>query len=167
MSETRRATVMLIQRGDPEIAGALMAGIIAGRAEAARGTTSSDPTLRVGPPVHGPAGPVSLETAHCAVSRAFDAPEGEGFGETVESVEIVTVEQDKWRRVARQVRVAVGNNKTAEDYRLMIVKARCEYAVHRRTGPAHTAARKLLLAWVMLCQGIRRAYREQDRILRP
>jgi len=51
MSETRRATVMLIQRGDPEIGGALMAGVIAGRAEAERrGTTSSDPTLRVGPP---------------------------------------------------------------------------------------------------------------------
>ena len=28
MSETRRATVMLIQRGDPEIGGALMAGVI-------------------------------------------------------------------------------------------------------------------------------------------
>ena len=166
MSEQKRAAVMLIQRGDPEIAGALMAGVIAGRAEAARGTTSSVSAEAL-PPAHGSADPISLKSVHRTDFRAFDAPEGEGFGETVESVEIVTVEQDKWRRVARQVRVAVGNNKTAEDYRLMIVKARCEYAVHRRTGPAHTAARKLLLAWVMLCQGIRRAYREQDRVLRP
>lgn len=137
----RRATVMLIQRGDPEIAGALMAGVIAGRAEAARGNPSTADAV-----------PLPFQGRH-------EAP--------VEAVEIVTVEADKWKRVARQVRVAVGNNKTAEDYRLMIVKARCEYAVHRRTGPAHTAARKLLLAWVMLCQGIRRAYREQDRVLRP
>lgn len=139
MADTRRAMVAIIQRGDPEIAEALMAGAMAGRAK--KRTTSFDPTLRVGPP----------------------SPEGEGLGETVE---IVTVEADKWRRVARQVRVAVGNDKTAEDYRLMIVKARCEYAVHRHTGPAHTVARKLLLAWVMLCQGIRRAYRMQDRVLR-
>ncbi len=144
MSETRRATVMLIQQGDPEIAGALMDGMIAGKAKAVGDSLS-----------HG-----------CAAT----APSGrEPFGDDaqgVESVEIVTVEADKWRRVARQVRVAVGNDKTAEDYRLMIVKARCEYAVHRHTGPAHTVARKLLLAWVMLCQGIRRAYRMQDRVLR-
>lgn len=144
MSENRRAMVTIIQRGDPEIAGALVAGIATGRAEAARGTTSSDPTLRVGPP----------------------SPEGEGFDEAAEAVEIVTVEADKWKRVARQVRVAVGNDKTAEDYRLMIVKARCEYAVHRHTGPAWDVARKLLLAWVMVCQAMRRAYRAQERVLR-
>ena len=144
MAETRRAMVAIIQQGDPEIAGALMDGMIAGKAKAVGDSLS-----------HG-----------CAAT----APSGrEPFGDDaqgVESVEIVTVEADKWRRVARQVRVAVGNDKTAEDYRLMIVKARCEYAVHRHTGPAHTVARKLLLAWVMLCQGIRRAYRMQDRVLR-
>lgn len=144
MPDTRRAMVAIIQRGDPEIAGALMDGMIAGKAKAVGDSLS-----------HG-----------CAAT----APSGrEPFGDDaqgVESVEIVTVEADKWRRVARQVRVAVGNDKTAEDYRLMIVKARCEYAVHRHTGPAHTVARKLLLAWVMLCQGIRRAYRMQDRVLR-
>lgn len=43
MPDTRRATVMLIQRGDPEIGGALMAGVIAGRAEAERRGASSDP----------------------------------------------------------------------------------------------------------------------------
>ena len=144
MADTRRAMVAIIQQGDPEIAGALMDGMIAGKAKAVGDSLS-----------HG-----------CAAT----APSGrEPFGDDaqgVESVEIVTVEADKWRRVARQVRVAVGNDKTAEDYRLMIVKARCEYAVHRHTGPAHTVARKLLLAWVMLCQGIRRAYRMQDKVLR-
>lgn len=83
-----------------------------------------------------------------------------------EAVEAVTVTADKWKRLARQVRVAVGNDKTAEDYRLMIVKARCEYAVHRHTGPAYTVARKLLLAWVMVCQAMRRAYRAQEKVLR-
>lgn len=134
MSEQRRATVVMIQRGDPEIAGALMAGVMAGRGNREQGTGNRDSVPEARP---------------------------------VESVEIVTVETDKWRRVARQVRIAVGNDKTAEDYRLMIIKARCEYATHRRTGPAHAVARKLLLAWVMLCQGIRRAYRAQDRVLRP
>lgn len=145
MSEQRRAAVMLIQRGDPEIAGALMAGVMAGKgvaAEVDRATrTSSDP---------GEAG------------ATF--PRGEGYGE---SVEIVTVQRDKWRRVARQVRIAVGNDKTPEDYRLMIIKARGDYAIHRRTGPAHAVARKLLLAWALLWQGIRQAYRAQDRVLRP
>lgn len=140
--------VMLIQRGDPEIAGALMAGVMAGRAGATgRGTTSSVTADAVTP-----------------------STEGEGFwrggGQAVESVEIVTAEADKWRRVARQVHIAVGRNLTAEDYRLMIVKARRKYATHRRTGPAYTVAWKLLLAWVMLCQAIRMAYRAQDRVLR-
>lgn len=141
MPDTRRATVMLIQRGDPEIGGALMAGVMEGRAAAAA-RTSSDP----------------------ASGATF--PKGEGFEETVEAVEVVTVTADKWKRVAKQVRVAIGNTKTAEDYRLMIVRARCEYAVHRHTGPAYTVARKLLLAWVMVCQAMRRAYRAQDRVLR-
>ena len=145
MSEQRRATVMIIQRGDPEIAGALLDGMIAGRAKAVGDSLS-----------HG-----------CAAT----APSGrEPFGgdvQGVESVEIVTVERDKWRRVARQVHVAVGRNLTTEDYRMMIVKARCDYAVHTRPGPLHTFAGKLLLAWALICEGIRRAYRAQDRVLKP
>lgn len=144
MSDTRRAMVAIIQRGDPEIAEALMDGMIAGKAKAVGDSLS-----------HG-----------CAATAPSGREPFGGDAQGVESVEIVTVEADKWRRVARQVRVAVGNDKTAEDYRLMIVKARCEYAVHRHTGPAHTVARKLLLAWVMLCQGVRKAYRMQDRVLR-
>jgi len=149
VSETRRAMVTIIQQGDPEIAGALVAGVMAGRAEAERRGATSSGTAGAVPP----------------------SPKGEGFweadGQPAESVEIVTVTADKWKRVARQVRVAIGNTKTPEDYRLMIVRARCEYAVHRHTGPAYTVARKLLLAWVMLCQAMRRAYRAQERVLRP
>lgn len=148
MSENRRAMVTIIQQGDPEIAGALVAGVMAGRGEAARRGATSSGTAGAVPP----------------------SPKGEGFweadGQPAESVEIVTVTADKWKRVARQVRVAVGNDKTAEDYRLMIVRARSEYAVHRHTGPAYTVARKLLLAWVMLCQAMRRAYRAQERVLK-
>lgn len=84
-----------------------------------------------------------------------------------EAVEVVTVTADKWKRVAKQVRVAIGNTKTPEDYKLMIVRARCEYATHRHNGPAHTVARKLLLGWVMVCQAMRRAYRAQEKVLRP
>ena len=148
MSETRRATVMLIQRGDPEIGGALMAGVLEGRAAAAA-KTSSDPA--------------SGATFH----------KGEGFwrdeadAQPAESLEIYTVEQDKWRRVARQVHVAIGNDKTAEDYRHLIVKARGDYAIHTRSGPLHTFAGKLLLAWALIWQGIWRAYDAQDRVLRP
>ena len=145
MSEQRRATVMLIQRGDPQIAGALVDGMIAGRAEAVGDSLS-----------HG-----------CAAT----APSGrEPFGDDaqgVESVEIVTVEADDRQRVARLVRIAVGNTRTAEDYRQMIVKARGDYAVHRRHNPMREAASMLLLAWALLWEGLRRAYRAQDRVLRP
>jgi len=141
MSETRRATVMLIQRGDPEIGGALMAGVIAGRAEAERrGTTSSDPTLRVGPP-----SPEVLKDS-LRVEEGF----WEADTQPAESLEIYTVEQDKWRRVARQVHVAIGNTRTPEDYCQLIVKARGDYAIHTRRGPLHTFAGKLLLAWALI-----------------
>ena len=43
---------------------------------AGRRTGTSSVSADALPPVHGPAGPVSLETAHSAVSRALDAPEG-------------------------------------------------------------------------------------------
>ena len=147
MSETRRATVMLIQRGDPEIGGALMAGVIAGRAEAERRGTSSGTADAVPP-----------------------SPTGEGFWtdtRPTESLEIYTVEQDKWRRVARQVHVAIGNDRTAEDYRHLIVKARGDYAIHTRSGPLHAFAGKLLLAWALIWQGIWRAYDAQEKVLKP
>ena len=175
MSEQRRATVMIIQRGDPEIAGALLDGMIAGRAKAvgdslSHGCAATAPSGRE--PFGGDAqGVESVEIVTVERDKSATAPSGrEPFGgdvQGVESVEIVTVERDKWRRVARQVHVAVGRNLTTEDYRMMIVKARCDYAVHTRPGPLHTFAGKLLLAWALICEGIRRAYRAQDRVLKP
>ena len=166
MSEQRRGAVMLIQRGDPEISGALMAGVMAGRAEAAeRGTTSSVTARSAVTP-----SPQGIARAPRAQAPRAPRTGWEGFwkeARPVESVEIVTVQQDKWRRVARQVRVAVGNTKTPEDYHLMIVKARSEYAIHTRPGPMHTAAGKLLLAWALLWEALRRAYRAQDWVLKP
>lgn len=158
-SDRRRAVVMIIQRGDPEIAGALLDGMIAGRAEAKTRETSSVTADAVPPDAR------RLAKAYGAPASAL-AP-GEDFGETVESVEIVTMEQDKWRRVARQVHVAVGRNLTAEDYRMMIVKARCDYAVRPQPGIVRAIAGKLLLAWALIWQGIWRAYEAQDRVLRP
>ena len=38
-----------------------------------------------GAATEGLTGPISLETAHCAVSRALDVPIGEGSGETEET----------------------------------------------------------------------------------
>ena len=55
---------------------------MAGRRTGETGETTGTSSAPDGAPVHGPAGPVSLETAHSAVSRALDAPEGEGLGET-------------------------------------------------------------------------------------
>ena len=158
---------MLIQRGDPEISGALMAGVMAGRARA----ESRDPSTAEAVPLpfqgrheEPTAEAVPLPTSFASQGR-HEEP-GAGM-DAVESVEIVTVQQDKWRRVARQVRVAVGNTKTPEDYHLMIVKARSEYAIHTRPGPMHTAAGKLLLAWALLWEALRRAYRAQDWVLKP
>ena len=147
--------MVLIQRGDPEIAGALMAGVMAGRSEAAERTatevarasrTSSDP---------GEAG-ATFPTG----GRLW------GTGRAEESVEIVSAEARDDRMLALRVRIAVGNSKTAEDYRHMIIKARSEYAIRCRPGKLHTVAGKVLLAWALLWQGIRRAYRAQDRVLR-
>ena len=161
MSEQRRATVMIIQRGDREIAGALMAGVIAGKAEALKDS-------------------LSVATGKAEVDRGTRTSSDPASGATfpnggrlwedrgaVDTLDVYTVQEDKWRRVARQVHVAIGNDKTAEDYRHLIVKARGDYAIHTRSGPLHTVAGKLLLAWALLWQGIWRAYDAQDRVLRP
>ena len=161
----------MIQRGDPEIAGALMAGVMAGRAEAAEkaGVVRETRTSSVSGEAAATfptrnrartAGASASRTAH-EMGRLWAAEE------PGESVEIVSAEARDDRMLALRVRIAVGNSKTAEDYRHMIIKARGDYAVRQRSGPLHTVAGKLLLAWALLWQGIRRAYRAQDRVLRP
>lgn len=152
MSEQRRATVMIIQRGDREIAGALMAGVIV-----ARGNRDIER------PENSP--------VDCFQRDGAGRPLGTGNRDSVpeaqpvDTMDVYTVQEDKWRRVARQVRIAVGNDRTAEDYRMLIVKARFDYATRQRRGPLHTVAGKLLLAWALLWQGIWRAYDAQEKVL--
>ena len=144
---------MIIQRGDREIAGALMAGVMEGRAAAAA-RTSSDPA----------SGATFAQGHGCAHPNGGRLWEDRG---AVDTMEVYSVQEDKWRRVARQVHVAIGNTKTPEDYCQLIVKARGDYAIHTRSGPLHTVAGKLLLAWALLWQGIWRAYDAQEKVLRP
>ena len=161
---------MIIQRGDREIAGALMAGVIAGKDEAlkdslrvAAGKAEVDRATRTSS--------VSAEgAATFAQGHGCAHPNGGRLWEdrgAVDTMEVYSVQEDKWRRVARQVRIAVGNDRTAEDYRMLIVKARFDYATRQRRGPLHTVAGKLLLAWALLWQGIWRAYDAQEKVLRP
>lgn len=172
--EARRGAVILIRRGDPEISGAIAEGMAKGM--------GNDLSRPFGAPFHGPAGPISLETAHRAVSRALDAPEGEGFGDrpegdrpegegigdrlTGEQIEVVEAEIDRQRIVAGLLRVATRNTKTQEDYDMLMIRARCEIQRYERpAGPLRRLGRRILGLYGLLCYGISLAYRQQDRIL--
>lgn len=117
MSE-RRGTVMLIQRGDPEITGAIVEGMMAGR------------SCPIGPSGH------------------FPTDGGEAFGEgtlTGEQIEVVEAEIDRQKILADLVRVATGNRNTPEDYKIMITKARGDYQrLTRPAGPLRRFARRAL-----------------------
>ncbi len=153
MSEPRRGAVVLIRRGDPEITAAIASGMLAGAASAE--------------PVEPETVAKCPETAAECPETEEKCPETEGkCPETAhECMEIVTATADRERVVAQLVRVAVGNDKTAEDYRMMTVTARRLYATPRRPGPLRWAAARLLVAWATLWQGIRCAYRTQDALL--
>lgn len=142
MSEIRRGAVVLIQRGDPQIAGAIAEGMLAARATAAAGTSSA--------PFGG------------------TFPRGEGSGTKQlppEQIEVVKAEIDR-QHIARLVRVAVGNDYTAEDYQCMIIKARHDYGkYYRQPGPLRRIGDALLGVYALLVCGVRRAYRAQDRLL--
>ena len=101
---------MLLQGGDPEISGALAAGIMA-----ARGNDLSRP---------------------CGAP----SPEGEGKG-------------TNWQEVARLVKVAVGNTKTAEDYMILIMAARQEYSPPRQSECTRLRDR-LLALYAVACMRI-------------
>ena len=164
MSEQRRATVMIIQRGDREITGALMAGVIAARGNRDIERPENSPVDCMD---------ASIDTLRVLQRDGAGRPLGTGNRDSVpeaqpvDTLDVYTVQEDKWRRVARQVHVAIGNTKTPEDYCQLIVKARGDYAIHTRSGPLHTVAGKLLLAWALLWQGIWRAYDAQEKVLRP
>ena len=122
----KRGTVMLIQRGDPEITGAIVEGIAA-----ARGTTSSDLAALGHLPPKGMA-------SHTLKGKARGALTGE-------QIEIVQAEIDRQKILADLVRVATGNTKTPEDYQIMVTKARGDYQrLTRPAGPLRRFARRAL-----------------------
>lgn len=86
---------------------------------------------------------------------------------TAEQVEIVEAEIDRQHIQASLLRVAVGNTRTAEDYRHMLTKARGDYATRRRQiTPARRLGGAILKAWALLCYGVALAYHSQERVLR-
>lgn len=76
--------------------------------------------------------------------------------------EVVPPEVD-WKHVAQLVRVAVGNNRTAEDYARLVTKARGDYGqTGRRPGRGR---QRLLQGYALVVLALASAYRAQDRIL--
>ena len=167
MGEQRRGYVMLIRRGDPEITAAGLRGLLEGAMVLTPPGPSGHPPLSGEARGPHPSVPTALPPERFAKPTAPQT--GEGFGEPVqhrEQVEIVTAEADQWKTVAKLVKVAVGNTKTPEDYEIMLIKAKADHSTAPAAGPMHVVGGKLLLAWAMLCQGIRNAYRAQDRVLK-
>lgn len=119
----RRAAVILIKRGDPEISGAIAQGMLAARTETAR-----------------------------------QLPR--------EQMEIVEAEIDRQHIVASLVRVTVGNDRTPEDYSLMVTKVRGDCARYNRApGPVGRALRWVLGWYGLLCWAVAGAYHSQERLL--
>ena len=83
-----------------------------------------------------------------------------------EQVEIVEAEIDRQHIVASLVRVAVGNDRTPEDYSLMVTKVRGDCARYTRApGPVGRALRRLLGWYGLLCWAVAGAYHSQERLL--
>ena len=143
MSEIKRGAVIMIQRGDPEISGAIAEGMLAARADTSSGAARHLPL------------------------------QGKAFGEALEArrlpreqVEVVEAEIDRQHIVASLVRVAVGNDKTPEDYSLMMTKVRGDCARYTRApGPVGRALRRVLGWYGLLCWAVAGAYRSQERLL--
>lgn len=108
----RRATVILIQRGDPAISGAIAEGMLAAKAERT----------------------------------------------------IVSAEIDR-QRIAALVRVAVGNDKTEEDYMAMSTRARWLYGEEDRGGLLRRIWDRVFLGWALICYAIGEAYAAQRHVL--
>lgn len=143
MSETRRGAVILLQRGDPEISGAIAEGMLAARADTSSGAARHLPLQ---------------EKAFGEALEARQLPR--------EQMEIVEAEIDRQHIVASLVRVAVGNDKTPEDYSLMVTKVRGDCARYRRApGPVGRALRRLLGWYGLLCWAVAGVYHSQERLL--
>lgn len=119
--------MILIQRGDPEISGAIAEGMLAARADTSSGAARQLPR---------------------------------------EQMEIVEAEIDRQHIVASLVRVAVGNDRTPEDYSLMVTKVRGDCARYNRApGPVGRALRWVLGWYGLLCWAVAGAYHSQERLL--
>lgn len=157
MAEIRRGAVVLLQAGDPEIAQALAAGMMEGRAAK---TGTGDDLFR-----HG-----------CAVQPS---PEGEGMGRLSED-QRAAVEAEIDRQAIEAylnganrpnvnrslLRVAVGNHKTAEDYAQMRFDAEVAYGepVDFPT-PMRRALDGALAIYAMFVEAVSVAYHAQDKVL--
>lgn len=169
MSQSRRGFALLIRGGDAEISGAIAEGMLSGGGDLIRQPFGL-------PPFHGPSGPVSLETAHCAVSRALDAPEGEGFGneEDARRARVVREEIERQRdaearraEVVRQrareaARRAAIRRHTPQEWAAMTAQARFDYGQDPEPGKL---ARALTAIYGLLCYALARAYRAQAIVL--
>lgn len=80
---------------------------------------------------------------------------------TPEQFEVVSAEIDR-QHIARLVRVAVGNDKTPEDYASMVTKARGDYGTPARPG---RVGRWLLQGYALVVLALAAAYRAQDKVL--
>lgn len=139
MPGVRRGTVILIQSGDPEISGAIAGGMMAGRG--------------------------TVGTSSVSAFGAATFPNGGRLLEP-EVIEVVEAEIDRQEINLHLLRVSVGNNKTAEDYADLVTKARGDYARYSRpAGPVRRLGRRLLAIYGLLCYGVARAYRSQERLL--
>ena len=137
MGEQRRGYVMLIRRGDPEITAAGLRGLLEGKTVLTTPGPSGHPSQPLRP---GEPGHLPFQGRQDGEARA---------PATVRHSEAV-------RRVAMC-------RHTPEEWAAMIAQARYDYGQDR---PTPKWAGKLLLAWAMLCQGVRNAYRAQDRVLK-
>lgn len=178
MSENRRGTVIMIQRGDPQIAGAIAEGMLAARATAAAGTSSA-PFGGTFPRGEGsgtkqlPSEQIEVVISALKELRAQapalqgpDAPDTRGQGSEASCAGRGAYAEIDRQHIARLVRVAVGNDYTAEDYQCMITKARHDYGkYYREPGPLRRIGDALLGVYALLVCGVRRAYRAQDRLL--
>lgn len=139
MSEIKRGVVMLIQAGDPEISGALASGALAGRRKGRR----------------------DLSCRGCA---APPTPEGEGL--TEDQRRVVSAEMDR-QAILEDMREAIGNTKTADDYANMRFQAEVDYgeSVYYPTR-FETLLDKALGIYGLIVYGMATAFHAQDRVLR-
>lgn len=83
-----------------------------------------------------------------------------------EQIEVVKAEVDRQKIMLSLLRVAVNNDKTAEDYRQMVTKARGDYGrYYRHPGPVRRFGQKLMGLYGLVVYAVSLAHRAQERVL--